>query len=70
MTAPDRQRSEADAERKARIAETLPAIADAVLSVDYGTVTLSVRDGQIVLLEVTRRQRFDREERDHKPRQD
>ena len=61
---------EARAERQARFDQTIPAIAEAVLGVEYGTVTLSVRAGQIFMLEVTRRQRFDHEDRDDSSRQD
>lgn len=70
MTERDRRSDHDKAERQARFDKTIPAIAEAVLDVEYGTVTLNVRGGQIILLEVTRRQRFDLKDRDDTPRQD
>lgn len=61
---------EAKAERQTRFDQTIPAIAEAVLGVEYGAVTLNVRGGRIFMLEVTRRQRFDQEDRDDSSRQD
>lgn len=70
MTDHDKASQEDRAERQALFDQTIPAIAEAVLDVEYGTVTLNVRSGRIFMLEVTRRQRFDQEDRDAAPRQD
>ena len=70
MTDQNQASQEERAERLARFDQTIPAIAEAVLDVEYGTVTLNVRGGRIFMLEVTRRQRFDNEDRDETPRQD
>ncbi len=62
MTETSEDRSSAQEERRAFIQQSLPTIADALLSVDYGSVTINLRAGKVVLLEVTRRERFEAEE--------